>query len=63
MEAVTDGNRDETAKAPLVAILAARSSPARPRESLLVVNLGRPGENAWYDRRPRPELSEVVLDG
>jgi 3-hydroxypropanoate dehydrogenase len=32
-------------------------------KSLLVVNLGHPGENAWYDRLPRLEHSEVVLDG
>jgi 3-hydroxypropanoate dehydrogenase len=30
-------------------------------KSLLVVNLGRPGENAWYDRLPRLEHDEVVL--
>jgi 3-hydroxypropanoate dehydrogenase len=29
-------------------------------KSLLVVNLGRPGPNAWYDRLPRLELDEVV---
>jgi 3-hydroxypropanoate dehydrogenase len=28
--------------------------------SLLVVNLGRPGVDAWYDRLPRLELDEVV---
>ena len=32
------------------------------RKSLLVVNLGRPGENAWYDRLPRLDHSEVVLE-
>ena len=31
-------------------------------KSLLVVNLGRPGENAWYDRLPRLEQDEVVLE-
>ncbi len=30
--------------------------------SLLVVNIGRPGENAWFDRLPRLEQSEVVLE-
>jgi 3-hydroxypropanoate dehydrogenase len=32
-------------------------------KSLLVVNLGHPGENAWFDRLPRLEHSEVVLEG
>ncbi|WP_191280284.1 malonic semialdehyde reductase [Nocardioides flavus (ex Wang et al. 2016)] len=31
-------------------------------KSLLVVNLGRPGENAWYDRLPRLEHDEVVRE-
>jgi 3-hydroxypropanoate dehydrogenase len=31
-------------------------------ESLLVVNLGRPGENAWFPRLPRLEQDEVVLE-
>lgn len=31
-------------------------------KSLLVVNIGRPGENAWFDRLPRLEHSEVFLD-
>ena len=30
-------------------------------KSLLVVNIGRPGENAWYDRLPRLEQDEVVF--
>jgi 3-hydroxypropanoate dehydrogenase len=30
--------------------------------SLLVVNLGRPGEDAWFDRLPRLEQDEVVLE-
>ena len=30
--------------------------------SLLVVNIGQPGENAWFDRLPRLEHSEVFLD-
>ncbi|MGA8211356.1 MAG: malonic semialdehyde reductase [Nocardioidaceae bacterium] len=30
--------------------------------SLLVVNLGRPAENAWFDRLPRLEQDEVVLE-
>jgi len=33
-----------------------------PLRSLLVVNLGRPAENAWFDRLPRLEQAEVVLD-
>jgi 3-hydroxypropanoate dehydrogenase len=32
-----------------------------PLRSLLVVNLGRPGENAWFDRLPRLDHHEVVL--
>lgn len=31
-------------------------------KSLLVVNIGHPGENAWFDRLPRLEHDEVVLD-
>lgn len=31
-----------------------------PLRSLLVVNLGHPGPNAWFDRLPRLELDEVV---
>lgn len=31
-------------------------------KSLLVVNIGRPGENAWFDRLPRLEQDEVVLE-
>ncbi len=31
--------------------------------SLLVVNLGHPGENAWFDRLPRLGHDEVVLEG
>jgi 3-hydroxypropanoate dehydrogenase len=31
--------------------------------SLLVVNLGHPGENAWFDRLPRLDHDEVVLEG
>jgi 3-hydroxypropanoate dehydrogenase len=30
--------------------------------SLVVVNMGRPGENAWFDRLPRLEQDEVVLE-
>lgn len=30
-------------------------------KSLLVVNIGKPGENAWYDRLPRLEHDEVVF--
>lgn len=32
-----------------------------PLKSLLVVNIGRPGENAWYDRLPRLDHDEVVF--
>ncbi|SNX88241.1 3-hydroxypropanoate dehydrogenase [Streptomyces sp. TLI_55] len=27
---------------------------------LMIVNIGRPGENAWFDRGPRLDLDEVV---
>ena len=30
-------------------------------KSLLVVNIGKPGENAWYDRLPRLEHDEAVF--
>jgi 3-hydroxypropanoate dehydrogenase len=30
-------------------------------KALLVVNIGHPGENAWFDRLPRLEHDEVVL--
>ena len=30
-------------------------------KSLLVVNIGKPAENAWFDRLPRLDLDEVVL--
>ena len=30
--------------------------------SLVVVNIGRPAENAWFDRLPRLDLDEVVLE-
>ena len=30
--------------------------------SLLVVNIGHPGENAWFDRLPRLDHSEVVRE-
>lgn len=30
--------------------------------SLVVVNLGKPGENAWFDRLPRLDQDEVVLN-
>lgn len=32
----------------------------RPWKSLVVVNIGRPAENAWFDRLPRLEHDEVV---
>jgi 3-hydroxypropanoate dehydrogenase len=31
-------------------------------KSLVVVNIGRPAENAWFDRLPRLEHDEVVLE-
>jgi 3-hydroxypropanoate dehydrogenase len=31
-----------------------------PLRSLLVVNIGHPGENAWFDRLPRLENDEVI---
>src|SRR3954466_1541449 len=34
----------------------------RNLRSLLVVNIGHPAENAWFDRLPRLEHHEVVLD-
>ncbi len=34
----------------------------RNLKSLLVVNLGRPGENPWHDRLPRLGHDEVVLE-
>ena len=34
----------------------------RNLKSFLVVNIGKPGENAWYDRLPRLEQDEVVLE-
>ena len=34
----------------------------RSLRSLLVVNIGHPGENAWFDRLPRLDHHEVVLD-
>jgi 3-hydroxypropanoate dehydrogenase len=30
--------------------------------SLVVVNIGKPAENAWFDRLPRLELDEVVIE-
>jgi 3-hydroxypropanoate dehydrogenase len=27
---------------------------------LAVVNIGKPGENAWFDRNPRLDYDEVV---
>ena len=33
----------------------------RNLKSLLVVNLGKPAENAWFDRLPRLEHDEVVF--
>lgn len=30
--------------------------------SLLVVNIGRPGEGAWFDRLPRLDYDDVVLE-
>jgi 3-hydroxypropanoate dehydrogenase len=34
----------------------------RNLRSLLVVNIGRPGANAWFDRLPRLAQDEVVLE-
>jgi len=31
-------------------------------KSLVVVNIGKPGENAWFDRLPRLEHDEVVRE-
>ncbi len=31
-------------------------------KSLLVVNIGRPGENAWFERLPRLDYDEAVLE-
>ncbi len=36
--------------------------PGGRLRSLVVVNIGRPAENAWFDRLPRLELDEVVLE-
>jgi 3-hydroxypropanoate dehydrogenase len=35
--------------------------PGGTVKSLLVVNIGKPGENAWFDRLPRLEHDEVVF--
>jgi 3-hydroxypropanoate dehydrogenase len=35
--------------------------PGGTWKSLLVVNIGRPGENAWHDRLPRLDNDEVVF--
>ena len=34
--------------------------PDGRHKSLIVVNLGKPAENAWYDRLPRLDYDEVV---
>jgi 3-hydroxypropanoate dehydrogenase len=34
----------------------------RNLKSFMVVNIGKPGENAWFPRLPRLEQDEVVLD-
>jgi nitroreductase len=34
--------------------------PDGRHRSLVLVNIGRPGENAWYDRDPRLDYDEVV---
>ena len=36
--------------------------PGGTLKTLLVVNIGRPAENAWFDRLPRLEQHEVVLE-
>jgi 3-hydroxypropanoate dehydrogenase len=30
-------------------------------KALLVVNIGKPGDNPWYDRLPRLSHDEVVI--
>jgi 3-hydroxypropanoate dehydrogenase len=32
----------------------------KPWKSLVVVNIGKPGENAWFDRLPRLDFDQVV---
>ena len=69
-----DGNRDKTETAPLVAVLAAGPMTGFDAagidadlfegtglKTLVVVNIGHPGENAWFDRLPRLEHDEAVL--
>jgi len=34
--------------------------PDGEHRALVVVNIGRPGENAWFDRNPRLDYDEVV---
>jgi 3-hydroxypropanoate dehydrogenase len=34
--------------------------PDGQRSSILVVNVGHPGENAWFDRLPRLDYEEAV---
>ncbi|PKW14217.1 malonic semialdehyde reductase [Saccharopolyspora spinosa] len=34
--------------------------PAGKQQSLVVVNIGKPGENPWFDRLPRLDYDEVV---
>ncbi|MGI8309998.1 malonic semialdehyde reductase [Saccharopolyspora hattusasensis] len=34
--------------------------PEGKRQSLVVVNIGKPGENPWFDRLPRLDYDEVV---
>ena len=36
--------------------------PGGTLKTLLVVNIGRPAENAWFDRLPRLEQHEVILE-
>jgi 3-hydroxypropanoate dehydrogenase len=36
------------------------SSPAAHWNTLVVVNVGRPGEDAWFERLPRLDYDEVV---
>lgn len=36
--------------------------PEGTRKALVVVNIGKPGENPWFDRLPRLEYDEVVTE-
>lgn len=51
-------NQEKTRRAPVVAVLAADQE--FHRHSILVVNIGHPGENAWHDRLPRLDYDQAV---